>query len=278
MLDIVKDLGVITLQRSDLTETTTSKSIIDTILDELKDLVDRYLPIIGPLAGLTREQTKAIKENFDKFVVDVEGMEHGTVEIADGVIDICIDILHVLEAFDVDVTVPTTDGTTTLDEVLFWLEDGLNAVLDIVGPFIGMDYDKIKATEADLHTLINDIRSLGDGHIDVDHGLEAILTDILQILKDFGVPTVHSNEPVNMHSLLHTLEHQFAGVVTSLNKSLPMPDALMTTLETDVHQLVMTIKTVTQNRLEDSNAVESMLQDMVKIVNDVKYIAYLTRH
>ena len=82
-----------------------------------------------------------------------------------------------------------TDVPTTLDEVLFWLEDGLNAVLDIVGPFIGLDFDETKAVEYDIHTLINDIRDLGDGHIDVDHGLEKILTDLLVILGDFGVPT-----------------------------------------------------------------------------------------
>ena len=73
--------------------------------------------------------------------------------------------------------------------MLFWLENGLNAVLDIVGPFIGLDYDETKAVEADIHTLVNDIRDLGDGRIDVDHGLENILTDILVILGDFGVPT-----------------------------------------------------------------------------------------
>ena len=82
-----------------------------------------------------------------------------------------------------------TDVPTTLDEVLFWLERGLNAVLDIVGPFIGLDYDETKAVEADIHTLINDIRDLGDGNIDVDRGLEKILTDMLVILGDFGVPT-----------------------------------------------------------------------------------------
>ena len=78
---------------------------------------------------------------------------------------------------------------TTLDEVLFWLENGLNAVLDIVGPFIGLDYDATKQVEADIHVLIGDIRDLGDGRIDVDGGLENILRDILVILGDFGVPT-----------------------------------------------------------------------------------------
>ena len=82
-----------------------------------------------------------------------------------------------------------TDVPTTLDEVLMWLENGLNAVLDIIGPFIGLDYDETKQVEADIHALVNDIRELGDGRIDVDTGLENILTDILVILGDFGVPT-----------------------------------------------------------------------------------------
>ena len=81
-------------------------TIIDMLLDELQHIVDTYLPIIAVVTDLTWAESQAIIENFDKFVADVEGMEHGTIEIATGVIDICIDILRVLEAFGIDVTLP----------------------------------------------------------------------------------------------------------------------------------------------------------------------------
>ena len=81
-------------------------SVIDLLLNELQYIVDTYLPIVAVLTDLTWAQSQAIIENFDKFVADVEGMEHGTIEIATGTIDICIDILRVLEAFGIDVTLP----------------------------------------------------------------------------------------------------------------------------------------------------------------------------
>ncbi|XP_037094631.1 uncharacterized protein LOC119114720, partial [Pollicipes pollicipes] len=193
LMDLVKilhEFGIQTSLSFDV-QGTTAPSVIDLILEELKHVVDTYMPIIGPAIGITKEEYESIITNFDKFVADIEGMEHGTIEIADGVIDICTDILHVLEAFGVDVTVPSTDAPTTLDEVLFWLEEALNAVLDIVGVFMGLDYDQTKQVEADLHVLMADIRALGDGQIDVDGGLEAILLDILKILGDFGIPTDH---------------------------------------------------------------------------------------
>ena len=75
-------------------------------MNELQHIVDTYLPIVAALTDLTWKESQAIIDSFDKFVADVEGMEHGTVEIATGVVDICIDILHILEAFGIDVTLP----------------------------------------------------------------------------------------------------------------------------------------------------------------------------
>ena len=63
------------------------------------------------MTDLTFAESQAIIKNFDQFVADVKGMEHGTVEIATGVVDICLEILHILEAFGIDVTLPCEFST-----------------------------------------------------------------------------------------------------------------------------------------------------------------------
>ena len=43
-------------------------------------------------------------------------------------------------------------------------------------------------TEADIDTLIKDLEDIEHGAIDVDGGLEKVVVDIFDILKDFGAP------------------------------------------------------------------------------------------
>ncbi|XP_043240631.1 uncharacterized protein LOC122391089 isoform X9 [Amphibalanus amphitrite] len=274
LADIVKilhDFGVQSERKSEV-EATTIPTIIDMLLDELQHIVDTYLPIIAIATDLTWAQSQAIIENFDKFVADVKGMEHGTIEIATGVIDICIDILRVLEAFGVDVTLPSTDVPTTLDEVLFWLENGLNAVLDIVGPFIGLDYDATKQVEADIHTLINDIRDLGDGRIDVDHGLENILTDLLVILGDFGVPTsqrkggLTTDTPSTLDQLLEELQAIVDQYLPVLGPLFGLTDEQIAGVVTNFDKFVADVEALEHGTVDVSTGVEDIVIDLIEIL------------
>ncbi|KAF0304185.1 hypothetical protein FJT64_023968 [Amphibalanus amphitrite] len=268
LADIVKilhDFGVQSERKSEV-EATTIPTIIDMLLDELQHIVDTYLPIIAIATDLTWAQSQAIIENFDKFVADVKGMEHGTIEIATGVIDICIDILRVLEAFGVDVTLPSTDVPTTLDEVLFWLENGLNAVLDIVGPFIGLDYDATKQVEADIHTLINDIRDLGDGRIDVDHGLENILTDLLVILGDFGAGLARADTPSTLDQLLEELQAIVDQYLPVLGPLFGLTDEQIAGVVTNFDKFVADVEALEHGTVDVSTGVEDIVIDLIEIL------------
>ena len=83
------------------------KSAIDVLLEEIQSLVDTYLPILGPLLGLTDEQIQGIVTNTDKFVADVEALEHGQVDVTDGLEAIVTDILEILKALGIDWTAPS---------------------------------------------------------------------------------------------------------------------------------------------------------------------------
>ncbi|XP_037079235.1 uncharacterized protein LOC119100230 [Pollicipes pollicipes] len=166
----------------------TEPSPLDEVLDELKALVDKYLPVLGPILGLKQEQTDAITTNFDKFVADAEALEHGTVDISTGLEGIVTDMLEIFKAFGLDYMNPTDDTPTDMDALLAQLEAGLGAALDILGPILGLTENQIKAAEDDIDSLIKDFEDVEHGHLDVDGGMEKILTDILNILKDLGAP------------------------------------------------------------------------------------------
>ncbi|XP_037079223.1 uncharacterized protein LOC119100218 [Pollicipes pollicipes] len=273
LMDLVKilhEFGIQTSLSFDV-QGTTAPSVIDLILEELKHVVDTYMPIIGPAIGITKEEYESIITNFDKFVADIEGMEHGTIEIADGVIDICTDILHVLEAFGVDATVPSTDAPTTLDEVLFWLEEALNAVLDIVGVFMGLDYDQTKQVEADLHVLMADIRALGDGQIDVDGGLEAILLDILKILGDFGIPTDHlassdSTDPTPVDKILEELRAIVDKYLPILGPIIGLTQEQVDAVVSNFDKFVADVEALEHGTVDISTGIESMVTDIIEIL------------
>ena len=83
------------------------KSAIDELLEQLQDLVDTYLPIIGPLIGLTIKETLQVINLFDKFVADVEALEHGQVPVTEGLEAMVDDILDILIILGVDWTAPS---------------------------------------------------------------------------------------------------------------------------------------------------------------------------
>ena len=66
----------------------------------------------------------------------------------------------------------------------------LNELLDTLGPILGLTAAQIQQAEADIDTLIKDIEAIEHGAIDVDSGLEKIIVDIFNILKDFGLPVL----------------------------------------------------------------------------------------
>ena len=76
---------------------------------------------------------------------------------------------------------------TPFDALLAELEAALDALLDTLGPLLGLTDEQIAAIEADIDTLIQDIEHVEHGDIDVDGGLEVIVQDIVNILHDFGV-------------------------------------------------------------------------------------------
>ena len=81
--------------------------MIDVLLEEIQALVDTYLPIIGPVLGLTDEQIQGVVQNVDKFVADTEALEHGQVDVTDGLEAMITDIIEILKALGIDWTAPS---------------------------------------------------------------------------------------------------------------------------------------------------------------------------
>ena len=77
------------------------------LLEEIQALIDTYLPILGPLLGLTDEQVQQIIEQVDKFVADTEALEHGQVDVTDGLMAMITDILEILKILGIDWTAPS---------------------------------------------------------------------------------------------------------------------------------------------------------------------------
>ena len=69
--------------------------------------MDQYLPVLGPLFGLTDEQIAGVTSYVDKFVADAEALEHGTVDVSTGVEDIVIDLIEILKILGIDDTLPS---------------------------------------------------------------------------------------------------------------------------------------------------------------------------
>ena len=83
------------------------KSEIDQLLEELQVLVHTTLPIIGPKIGLTPKEVLQVINLFDKFVDDVEALEHGQVPVPEGLEAMLDDVLEILMILDVDWTFPS---------------------------------------------------------------------------------------------------------------------------------------------------------------------------
>ena len=83
---------------------------------------------------------------------------------------------------------------TEFDALLKELEAALDALLDTLGPLLGLTDEQIQQIEADIDTLILDIEAIEHGEIDVDGGLEKVLADIVKILHDFGVQSERKSE------------------------------------------------------------------------------------
>ena len=86
---------------------TADPSPLDKLLEQVKALVDQYLPILGPIIGLTKDQVDAVVSNFDKFVADVEALEAGSTDISTGIEAIATDLLEILKALGADITNPS---------------------------------------------------------------------------------------------------------------------------------------------------------------------------
>ena len=84
--------------------------------------------------------------------------------------------------------IPSADETPTpFDGLLADLEAALNALLDTLGPLLGLTDEQVKTIEADIDTLIKDLEAVEHGEIDIDGGLELVVQDLIKILHDFGV-------------------------------------------------------------------------------------------
>ena len=89
----------------------------------------------------------------------------------------------------------------------------LNTLLNTLGPLLGLTDAQIKQAEADIDTLIKDIEDIEHGHIDIDSGLEKIIVDIFNILKDFGLPVLSSENGES------TAIHKWGKMLTSMTVS-----------------------------------------------------------
>ena len=84
--------------------------------------------------------------------------------------------------------IPADDTPTSMDELLQQLESAFDGLLDKLGPLLNLTPEQVAQAEADIDTLIKDFEAIEHGAIDVDGGLENIVVDIFNILKDFGAP------------------------------------------------------------------------------------------
>ena len=76
---------------------------------------------------------------------------------------------------------------TDLDTLLARLDTEFNVIMDILGPYLGMSREKTEAIEADFAVMIEHIKDVEHGRIDLDTGLEQILQDVLDILNELGI-------------------------------------------------------------------------------------------
>ena len=89
---------------------------------------------------------------------------------------------------------PADETPTEFDALLKELEAALDALLEALGPLLGLTDEQIQQIEGDIDTLVKDIEAIEHGEIDVDGGLEKVLADIIQILHDFGVQSEKKSE------------------------------------------------------------------------------------
>ena len=83
------------------------KSSLDVLLEEFQSLIDLWLPIIAPLFGLSELDAIKITKQVDKFVADTEAVEHGQVDVTDGLASMITDILEILKLLGIDWTAPS---------------------------------------------------------------------------------------------------------------------------------------------------------------------------
>ena len=83
------------------------KSSLDVLLEEFQSLIDLWLPILGPLFGLSELDAIKITRQVDKFVADTEAVEHGQVDVTDGLAAMITDILEILKLLGIDWTAPS---------------------------------------------------------------------------------------------------------------------------------------------------------------------------
>ena len=83
------------------------KSSLDVLLEEFQSLIDIWLPLLGPLFGLSEIDAIKITRQVDKFVADTEDVEHGRVDVTDGLASMITDILEILKLLGIDWTAPS---------------------------------------------------------------------------------------------------------------------------------------------------------------------------
>ena len=86
---------------------TAPKSTLDVLLEEFQSLIDLWLPLLGPLFGLSELDAIKITRQVDKFVADTEAVEHGQVDVTDGLAAMITDILEILKLLGIDWIAPS---------------------------------------------------------------------------------------------------------------------------------------------------------------------------
>ena len=72
---------------------------LDALLAELDSALTAVLDILGPVLGFTREKTEAIEADIDRLIADIEAIEHGHIDVDNGLEVVLQDIVDMLHDF-----------------------------------------------------------------------------------------------------------------------------------------------------------------------------------
>ena len=74
----------------------------------------------------------------------------------------------------------------SFDDLLKRLEVSFDTLLDKLRPLLNLSPEQVARAEADIISLTNNLRTMWNGETDTDSGLQNIVIDVSNILRDLG--------------------------------------------------------------------------------------------